>query len=188
MVGGERNRLLWYRNRGTKGQPRFEYAGLVTTDDGQPLVLPVEPVPEGPDIFKLDYYPVLETVDWDHDGDLDLLAGGFITGRIYFTKTLRAPGSEPQAAAEPVRWSADGKPLDVQWAAAPAVADLDGDGDWDLDQRLHADDGRRRRFGVERTFLHYFRNDGNARAVRGCTRFRFRAVAVFRTRRWRRRG
>ncbi len=93
LVGGERNRLLLFRNRGSKGRPRFEYAGLVTTDDGQPLVLPEEPVPEGPEIYKLDYYPLLETIDWDHDGDLDLLAGGFITGRIYLYENTAGAGA-----------------------------------------------------------------------------------------------
>ena len=161
LVGGERNRLLWFRNRGTKGQPRFEYAGFVKTADGQPLVLPVEPVPEGPEVYKLDYYPLLETVDWDHDGDLDLLAGGFITGRVYWYENIAAAGREPQLRlAGPLE--ADGKPLDVQWAAAPAVADLDGDGDWDLISGCMPMTAGGGDSSSSEHFLHYFRNDGNA--------------------------
>src|SRR5262249_58478218 len=60
------------------------YQGLVRAD-GQTLALPVTPVAAAsPAIFQRDYYPVPETVDWDGDGDTDLLAGGYITGRIYF--------------------------------------------------------------------------------------------------------
>jgi hypothetical protein len=162
LVGAERNRLAWFRNSGGKGQPRFEYAGLVTTDDDRPLELPVEPVPEGPDIYKLDYYPVVTTVDWDHDGDHDLLAGGFITGRIYlYANTAQEAGPPKLRLAGPLE--ADGRPLDVVWAAAPAVADLDGDGDWDLVSGcmpLTAGGGDA---ASSEHFLHYFRNDGTPR-------------------------
>ncbi len=165
LVGGERNRLLWFRNRGSKGQPRFEYAGLVTTDDGRPLVLPVEPVPEGPEIYKLDYYPLVETVDWDHDGDLDLLAGGFITGRIYLYENLAGAGREPKLRfAGPLE--SDGKPLDVGWAAAPAVADLDGDGDWDLVSGCMPMTAGGGDSASSEHFLHYFRNDGTPQNAR----------------------
>jgi hypothetical protein len=96
LVGGERNRLLWCRNRGSPGQPRWHYEGFVHTDDGQALSLPTTPVPEGPDVFKLDYYPVVETVDWDGDDDLDLLAGGYITGRIYWYENVGAGVAGPR--------------------------------------------------------------------------------------------
>jgi hypothetical protein len=165
LVGAERNRLLWYRNRGSRGKPRFEYAGLVRTDDGQPLVLPVEPVPEGPEIYKLDYYPMLETVDWDRDGDLDLLAGGFITGRVYLYENLAGAGREPKLRlAGPLE--SDGKPLDVQWAAAPTVADLDGDGDWDLVSGCMPMTAGGGDSASSEHFLHYFRNDGTPQAAR----------------------
>ena len=165
LVGGERNRLLLFPNRGANGRPRFEYAGLVKADDGQPLVLPVEPVPEGPEVFKLDYYPVVETVDWDHDGDQDLLAGGFITGRIYWYENLAGAGREPRLRlAGPLE--ADGKPLDVGWAAAPAVADLDGDGDWDLISGCMPMTAGGGDSASSEHFLHYFRNDGTPRSPR----------------------
>ncbi|HVU88546.1 MAG TPA: VCBS repeat-containing protein [Pirellulales bacterium] len=130
LVGGERNRVVWYRNVGTATAPALEYQGLVEAE-GEPLELPVKPCPEGPDIFTLDYYPVLETADWDGDGDQDLLAGGYVTGRIYWYENTAGPGAPWQLhlAGE---LSADGEPLDVGWAAAPGVADVDGDGDLDL--------------------------------------------------------
>jgi hypothetical protein len=84
LVGAEWNRLLYYRNVGSNRERKIAYQGLVRAD-GQTLALPVTPVAEASAaIFKRDYYPVLETVDWDGDGDTDLLAGGYITGRIYY--------------------------------------------------------------------------------------------------------
>jgi hypothetical protein len=165
LVGGERNRLLLFRNRGAKGRPRFEYAGLVKTDDGEVLALPTEPVPEGPEVFKLDYYPVVDTVDWDHDGDLDLLAGGYITGRVYWYENVAGPGHEPKLRLNgPLE--ADGQPLDVVWGAAPSVADLDGDGDWDLvsgsiPMTRGGGDSDSREY-----FLYYFINEGTPHEAR----------------------
>src|SRR5262249_7412459 len=96
LVGAEWNRIVVYRNRGQRGQPRFEFAGPLRTADGAVLALPTTPVPEGEDVFKADYYPVLETVDWDDDGDVDLLAGGYITGRIYWYENQAGPKVEPR--------------------------------------------------------------------------------------------
>ena len=70
-------------------------------------------------------------VDWDADGDLDLVLGAY-KGKMYLRKNL---GTEKQAAYstedEPVL--AAGKPLLVESGhAMPCVADWDGDGRWDL--------------------------------------------------------
>lgn len=133
LVGTHWNRLLFYRNTGTNGDRRFEYRGPVRVDGG-PLELPIRPLARGStEIFKRDYYPSPETVDWDGDGDVDLLAGGYITGMVFFYENL-GPGDDgtPHLRLRgPLE--ADGRPLNVRyWCAAPTVGDVDGDGDFDL--------------------------------------------------------
>jgi hypothetical protein len=133
LCGAERNRVLFLRNEGTNGTPRLVNKGFVTAD-GRPIELPVTPVPKSPaGVYRLDYYPVLDAVDWNGDGKLDLLAGGFITGRIYFFENIGTnPDGTPRLTFRgPLE--ADGKPLNVgDWAAAPCTGDFDSDGDLDL--------------------------------------------------------
>jgi hypothetical protein len=133
LVGTERNRLVWYENTGTDRDRRFTYRGLVTVGT-EPLELPVAPLTSGsPAIFKLDYYPVVDVADWDADGDLDLLAGGYITGYVFlYENTEQQRGHAPKLVARgPLE--ADGRTLNVgTWCAAPTIVDWDEDGDLDL--------------------------------------------------------
>ncbi len=51
----------------------------------------------------------------------------------------------------------------MQWAAAPTVADLDGDGDWDLISGCMPMTAGGGDSASSERFLHYFRNDGTPR-------------------------
>jgi hypothetical protein len=170
LVGAHWNRILFYQNTGTDSDRKLVYRGPVLVDE-QPLELPLRPLTRGrEDIFKRDYYPILETVDWDDDGDLDLLAGGYITGLIFFYEnTGRSADQTPRLVLRgPIEADGDGKLLNVgHWCAAPCVADFDGDGDLDLmsgnypmylqpgEESLHEDD-----------FLQYFENVGTRQQPR----------------------
>lgn len=133
LVGAEWNRILLFLNHGTNADRRLKYEGLLQAD-GEVLTLPIKPLVRGSEkIFKRDYYPVLETVDWDDDGDLDLLAGGYITGRIFFYENQGLGKDGLPTLALSGALQADGKPLNVgHWCAAPCLADFDNDGDLDL--------------------------------------------------------
>lgn len=131
LCGTNMSRVLWYKNIGTKQNPSLKYMGLLMVD-GHPLTLPNKPVPESERIYDLDYHPMLAAADWDDDGDIDLLAGGYATGRIYwFSNEGRDKDNLPILKFQGTI-DADGQPIDTEWAAAPLVADFDNDGDLDL--------------------------------------------------------
>jgi FG-GAP-like repeat len=131
VSGAYPDRVVWFRNAGTNAEPTLDYKGLILAD-GAPLSLPHTPVPESEGIYTVDYFPTLAAADCDDDGDSDLLAGGYVTGMIYlFENTGHGPDGLP-ALKPRGPLEADGKPIDTQWCAAPAVGDIDADGDLDL--------------------------------------------------------
>ncbi len=69
-------------------------------------------------------------VDWDADGDLDILIGSFSGG--LFLRSNIGTREEPKYARESVEINANGTPLKETGHANPVVADWDGDGTWDL--------------------------------------------------------
>ena len=72
LVGANWNRILFYKNTGTDRDRTLVCRGPVLIGE-LPLELPLQPLTRGKsEIFKRDYYPILETVDWDDDGDGDL--------------------------------------------------------------------------------------------------------------------
>ena len=160
LVGAEWNRLLFYRNLGNNAAPALEYAGPVCTQDGEVLSLPIAPIPESPEgVFQRDYYPVVETIDWDGDDDLDLLAGGYVTGRVFLFENVGHPQERPTLQPRGPLW-ADGKALDVGWCAAPCLSDFDNDGDVDLVSGCMVVTDTGGDSLSSKQFLHYFRNDG----------------------------
>ena len=130
LAGTYQNSIAFFKNVGSNRERDFVYQGFIEEADGATLELPVRPVAEKPEgVFTHDYYPILSVVDWNQDGRLDLLAGGYVTGRIYFYENVgQRPGEPPELRLQgPLH--ADGEPLNVRdWGAAPCVADFNGDG------------------------------------------------------------
>ncbi len=160
VCGAEWNRVVWYKNVGTNATPKLVYKGLVRTDDGKPMKLPHEPVPEIKGIYKTDYHPVLAAADVNGDGKPEILAGGYVTGTVYrFDETGRNADHTPILHfVGPLE--ADGGPMDVAWAAAPTAADVDGDGLIDVisgDMPMTAEGGDS---ASSENFLYFFKNVG----------------------------
>lgn len=132
VCGAEWNRAVWYKNVGTNAAPKLVYKGFIYTDDGKPFQLPHEPNPEVRGVYKTDYHPVLAAADLNGDGRVDILAGGYVTGRIYLFENRGWNKDHTPILHFDGPIEADGKPLDVAWAAAPTVADVNGDGLLDI--------------------------------------------------------
>jgi FG-GAP-like repeat len=70
------------------------------------------------------------TVDWDNDGDLDLLIGNF-AGEVWLRMNV-GNRSKPVFSHDSIQVEGETGPVKVHGHADPVVADWDRDGFWDL--------------------------------------------------------
>ncbi len=99
-------------------------------------------------------WPVM--VDWDNDGDLDLVIGGF-DGTVFLRINEGSRQKPVFSEANVFLQVGDAElkvPGDPAGHAAPAIADWDGDGLWDL------------LCGSERGSVYFYRNSGDRAAPR----------------------
>lgn len=131
LIVGRANggQVLFIENVGTPTRPELALRGRIEAD-GKPISIPHQLTP-GENIFHQEYMCMPEVVDWDGDGDKDLLVGGYITGAVFYFENTRNRLGIPELRERPPL-EADGKTLCVRSAASPCVADFDGDGDLDM--------------------------------------------------------
>lgn len=132
LVGTSGNVILWWKNRGSRQEPIFEYRGFVMCEN-QRLEVPEAPVAEDQvGIFKRDYFNQPWVGDFNGDAQPDIVTGGYTTGQIFFFEgTGRNSDGVPTLQA-PKTLCTESGPIDTVWAAAPFVLDADLDGRLDL--------------------------------------------------------
>lgn len=134
---GDWTELGWdhaYDNHGVwRNGPLHGYVYLVKNDgtDKAPKYAKPERLRAGGGEVDVYGWPCPNMVDFDNDGDLDLLCGEFLDGFTYFQNV--GTRTKPDFAAGQKLINAEGRPLVMNLQMiTPTAVDWDGDGDFDL--------------------------------------------------------
>ena len=165
VIGCEKETVVYYKNVGTKTKPSFKHMGCPQVD-GKPLRIPHQPCKEDPEnkIYPIDYNAMPDVGDWNGDGALDLLVGGYITGVFFYYENTAPKNAEPKLTYRGII-QADGKDADVGWVATPCIVDLNSDGKLDLVSGCMPLDERGADGSDAEQFLWYFENTGTREKV-----------------------
>lgn len=111
--------FTWFRNQGTRTEPVYETGVRLRRGDEQPLVMDLQMITP-------------TAIDWDLDGDLDLIVGDE-DGRVAFVQHTgkQHPDGSPIFDA-PVYFQQEAEDLKFGALATPVGVDWDTDGDMDI--------------------------------------------------------
>ncbi|KAH8052006.1 hypothetical protein JL722_10453 [Aureococcus anophagefferens] len=117
VVGEDGGTLFYYENVGSAASPSYE----AVTGAANPF--------DGIDVGAFGHWSKPAFADVDGDGDLDLVVGEY-DGTLFYYENVGSAASPSYEAVTDAANPFDG--IDVGYNSAPALADLDGDGDLDL--------------------------------------------------------
>jgi predicted neuraminidase len=110
--------FTYFKNIGTRAKPKFTSGHRLEATDGLPLRMHLQMITP-------------TAVDWDRDGDQDLVVGDE-DGRVALVENVSPPGSDLPAFNQPVYFQQEADTLKFGALATPFVHDWDGDGDEDI--------------------------------------------------------
>ena len=118
LIAGEfLDRLTWFENIGSREQPEFAAGRFLENNDG---------------LIKMDLEMIIPvSVDWDADGDVDLIVGDE-DGRVALIEHTGSVESRMPVFASPRYFKQKADNLKFGALATPVSVDWDGDGDEDL--------------------------------------------------------
>lgn len=112
------NSFTYFQNAGTRSNPKYLPGVRLRKDDGSLLEMDMQMIT-----------PV--ALDWDHDGDLDLICGEE-NGKITFIENSGRIKDKAPVFLKPVYFRQEADELKCGALATPFGVDWDGDGDWDI--------------------------------------------------------
>ncbi len=118
LVCGEfTDRITWFENTGTRTDPRFAEGRFISNEEG---------------IIKMDLQMIIPvSIDWDRDGDIDLIVGDE-DGRVALIENRGVVQDNMPLFSNPVYFRQQADLLKFGALATPFSVDWDDDGDEDL--------------------------------------------------------
>lgn len=118
LTGDFLDRFTYFQNVGTRNDPVYERGDLLNDADGRPLIMDLQMITP-------------TAIDWDADGDMDLIVGDE-DGRVALVENTGELRDRRPVFRSPVYFRQRADKLKFGALATPFVFDWDGDGDEDI--------------------------------------------------------